>query len=442
MVTWQARLAGAGLCLALCCAVFGVARADEPARTLPPSGHLSSQTHPPGYDSALVAVPEVSAKALSRHRSGMWLLAGFYLWNLLFPAVFLFSGLSARMRSWADQTGRRWYFTFALYGIAFAVAYYLASLPLYYLLGYVQPHRYDLSTQTQMGWLRHYFKSAAVMLVTGLAVGWVPFLLVRRSPRRWWFYLGLLQVPFLCISILIQPLWIAPLFNQFRPLHDKRLETRILTEAARGGVEASRVYEVNRSKTTRTMNAYVTGFMGSKRIVFFDTMLKALSEDEVLFILGHEMGHYVLRHVVENILLSSALALLGCYAAYRVAGPILARFSTRFGFNTLSDFAALPLGMLLLLIFSLVGMPILMAFSRYHERQADRFGLELTRNNHAAATSFVKLQQTNLSVPRPALLYTLWCGSHPALADRIDFCNRYRPWETGQPSQYERYFKP
>jgi STE24 endopeptidase len=175
--------------------------------------------------------------------------------------------------------------------------------------------------------------------------------------------------------------------------------------------------------------------------VFWDTMLKALDEDELLFILGHEMGHYVLGHILKLIAGCSGLILLAYYAAYLLAGRIIARFRKPFGFNALSDFAALPLGALLIQILVLAGTPVLMAFSRHQEHEADRFGLELTHSNHAAATAFVKLQQSNLSNPRPGTIYKLWLGSHPSLAERIEFCNRYRPWETGQPARYDEYIK-
>jgi Zn-dependent protease with chaperone function len=241
---------------------------------------------------------------------------------------------------------------------------------------------------------------------------------------------------------LIEPVWIAPLFHQFQPLQDKALESKILAEAARGGIEGSRVYEVNMSADTKAMNAYVAGLLGTKRIVFWDTMLKTLNEDELLFILGHEMGHYVLGHILKLIAACSGLILLANYAAHLVARPIITRFKTRFRFDAPSDLAALPLAVVLALVFALAGLPVFMAFSRHKEHEADRFGLEFTHNNHAAATAFVALQHNNLGIPRPGIIYKLWLGSHPSLVERIEFCNGYRPWESGQPSKYENYFKP
>jgi len=153
------------------------------------------------------------------------------------------------------------------------------------------------------------------------------------------------------------------------------------------------------------------------------------------------MGHYVLGHIVKIIVFDSVLVLLLYYAVHLLAGRIIARFKTRFGFNALSDFAAMPLGILLILIVALAGMPVPMAFSRYLEHEADRFGLELTHNNHAAATAFVKIQEENLGIPRPGTIILIWLGTHPSIGDRIGFCNSYRPWESGQPSRYEDYIK-
>jgi STE24 endopeptidase len=232
------------------------------------------------------------------------------------------------------------------------------------------------------------------------------------------------------------------LFHRFQPLQDKALESKIVAAAARGGIEGSRVYEANLSADARTLNAYVTGVGTSRRIVFWDTTLRALNEDELLFILGHEMGHYVLRHIIAHIALDSALIVALFYIAHRLAGWLIARYKARLGFDSLSDIAAVPLILLLLSVVALAGLPIPMAFSRHLEHEADRFGLERTHDNHAAATAHVKLLQYRLGVARPGVMVKLWLLTHPPAAERIEFCNTYRPWETGQPSRYAKYLKP
>ena len=432
---------GACVCLVLSCPVSAGRQNDEPAKTAQLRPQLPVQPNNSRPDTSPVAVPEPSAKALDFYRSGTVLLGMFFLWNLLIPVVFLFTGLSARMRSWAERLGRRWYSTFALYFIAFCVMYFLVSLPLSYYAGFVRPHSYNLSNQTFGRWLDNSVKGAVVAIVVGLAVGWFPFFVVRKSPRRWWLWLGLLAAPLLCAQLLVQPVLIDPLFHKFQPLQNKTLESKILAEAARGEIDGSRVYEANMSLDTKAENAYVTGFMGTKRIVLWDTMLKDMDEDEVLFILGHEMGHYVLGHVVKTIAFESILILLSLYVSYLLAAPVIARFRKPWGFSVPWDFAALPLGFLTFQLFALVDAPVYMAFSRHVEHEADRFGLELTHNNHAAGTAFLKLQQSGLAVPRPGPIFQFWFGSHPSIADRIDFCNSYRPWETGQSSKYDKYIR-
>ena len=196
------------------------------------------------------------------------------------------------------------------------------------------------------------------------------------------------------------------------------------------------------SSDTKLVNAYVTGVGATKRIVFWDTLLEKLEDEQILFVTAHEMGHFVLRHTLAFILGAAALITVSLYLVHRVAGKLIDRFSRQFGFGLLSDVASFPLLLLLGSLVSLVLVPALLALSRYQEHEADRFALEVTRDNRAAATTFVRLQEENLSVPRPGPLYMFWRGSHPALGDRIDFANHYRPWQTNEPLRYDRFVRP
>ena len=388
-------------------------------------------------DASQVALPEASEKTLSFYRSGNVLWGVRTAWSLLLPALILFTGFSARLRSWAEQRGHKWYFAFALYFIAFTFLSFLLNLPLNFYSGFARLHSYELSNQIFSKWLGDVFKQLAISLISGLATLWIPVLLIRKSPQRWWLYTGLLAVPFLILTMLIYPVSIDPLFNKFQPLQDKAIESKILALAGRSGIEGGRVYEVNKSVDTKTLNAYVNGFGSSKRIVLWDNTLRTLDEDELLFVMAHEMGHYVLGHIVKGIMFNAVMIFLALYAVHRLSGRLIARFKDRFGFSNLSDMAALPLIILLGQLLTFIGSPIQMAFIRHQEHEADRFGLELTHNNHAAATAFLKLQQHNLSNPRPGEIYILWRSSHPPIGERIDFCNRYRPWETNVPVRYD-----
>jgi Zn-dependent protease with chaperone function len=383
-----------------------------------------------------VPVPEPSELALRYHRTGnaLWVLNVALGFALL--AALLWFGWSARLRNTARRIGRGWFGTVIGYVALYIVLVTLVTLPLAFYQQYVREHAYGLSNQTLGKWASDSAISLAIALVVGPLLTAVGYGLLRRSPKRWWLWGGMAALPFLIVTFLVVPVWISPLYNDFGPLSDKALEARILDQASRAGIEGSRVFEVDKSVDTRTLNAYVVGFGATKRIVLYDTLLEKLTPDEILFVLGHEMGHYALRHVLILLAMNWLLTLFSLWFIHRSAGSLLRRYGRRFGFDRLDDPASVPLLLLISSAVSFVVQPVGLAYSRYEEREADRFGLEMTRDNRAAATAFVKLQQENLSVPRPAPLYRIWRAAHPSLAERITFANAYRPWARGAPLRY------
>ena len=390
---------------------------------------------------APVPVPSPSAKAMRYYRSGtvLWWIG--ILWGLAVPALLLFTGFSGRLRDLAQRVGRKWFFTVALYGVLFSIVGFALDLPLAYYSDFVREHAYGLSDQTAAKWWSDAFKGLAIGCIFNAVFLWVPYLLLRKSPRRWWLYTGLLAVPLLAVLLIVTPLWIEPLFNEFGPMKDKGLEAQILALADRSGIEGSRVFEVEKSVDTKKVNAYVTGFLGTKRIVLWDTTLAKLDDREVLLVMGHEMGHYVLGHVPKLLALASLFILLGLWVIHRSSGYLIARYRHRFGFSELADVASVPLVGLLFSVVFLVLSPAVLAYNRHIEHESDRFGLEITRDNHACGTAFVRLQEENLSNPRPGRLYKVFRASHPPLGERIDFCNAYRPWAEGKPLKYGKLIR-
>jgi STE24 endopeptidase len=384
--------------------------------------------HPPdGPDDGPVVVPPPSPRALRYHRSGNVIWAIEQVLGLALPAALLFSGLSARLRSLAAAVGRgRFYPTLVVYLVLLSLLLSLAQLPLTYYVGYARERAYGLSDQRLGKWAADQAKGLLVGLVVGAAVLWLPYWLLAASPARWWIWTGALSLPFLVLVLLVTPVFIAPLFNKFGPMQDKALEAEVLAVAAQAGVEGARVFQVQKSVDTKKVNAYVTGVGKTKRIVLWDTLLARLTPRQTRFVVGHELGHYVLHHVWLNILTSTALIVAGLFGVHRSADVLLARFGGRFGFDRISDVASMPLFMLLLSLFGAVIGPALLALSRRHERAADAFGLDLTGDKRAAASAFVALQEQNLAVPRPGLLYKVFRASHPPIGERVDFINAYQ----------------
>ncbi len=371
-----------------------------------------------------VPVPAPSAKALRYHHTGNILFAVATLWTIGVPFAAAFTGFGARLRNLVRRIAHdRWLPTVTLYGVAWTAIAAIANLPLAYYAGYLRQHAYGLSTETLAKWVTDEVVGLAVSCILTALVIWIPYLLIRHSPRRWWLWTGLASVPLTALLLIIAPVWIDPLFNRFGPLKDKSLEHEILALASRAGIEGSRVFEVEKSEETNTVNAYVTGFATTKRIVLWDTIIQKLSRDELHFVMAHEMGHYVLGHVSNAVILVPPCITFGLFVSDRLARRIIARSASTLRFSELSDVASLPLMLFLFMAGSVVVSPAILAYSRHVEHEADVFGLELTRDREAAARAFVRLHDENLGVARPSAFYRVFRASHPSLGDRIDFCN-------------------
>jgi STE24 endopeptidase len=398
---------------------------------------------PAPEDDGPVAVPEPSAKAMRFYRSGLVLWWVNQAWVVAVPVVIVASGLSARMRNLARRIGRSWFLTVGLFGVMYVILNALVTLPLDYCAGFLRAKEYDLAAEgfTLPIWLFDFLKHLVVTASLAFCLLWMPYLALRKMPRRWPWAVAIGYIPVAFGLMFLAPIVVDPLFDTFGPMQDKALEAKILALADRAGIDGGRVYEVDKGAKTKAVNAYVKGLLGTHRIVLWDTLLQKLDERQVLFVMGHEMGHFALGHVVRSILLGAVGVLALCSMVRWGGNAAVRRFGGRFGFDRLDDVASLPLALALGNVLVLVFSPIGLAYSRHQEHEADRFALELTRDNRAGALSFVAMQHENLSNPRPGRLSVLWRSTHPPLGERIDFCNTYRPWAGGMPLRYEGLFR-
>lgn len=326
---------------------------------------------------------------------------------------------SARLRDLAERrTGNR-FLQAAIYYPLLMLVYGAVLLPFSFYSSFLLPHQYGLSTQSLGLWAADRGRGYAIGSALGVPVVALLFWTLRRSPRKWWLGFWLASIPLLILAVLLGPLVIDPLYNKFEPMQNERLRDRLLALAARAGIERGRVFQVDASRRTKAVNAYVTGIGGSARIVLWDTLLQKLDEDEIAFIMGHEMGHYVEHHVPLGVGLSIAGTLFLLLLTDRTARWAIGREGERWGIRGMDDYAALPLFLLILAGLNFVGSPVENAVSRTMERRADDFGLRLTGNGRAAASSFVKLAEENLSLPNPPPFIEFWMFSHPPLNQRI-----------------------
>ncbi len=362
------------------------------------------------------------------------------LYDLIIVLVILFSGLAAALRNIAHGLGRRLYVRVLVFLALYTLADFVLGFPLACYRGYALEHQYGLSTQSLGSWLGEQGKDAVVGVATfGLIpILWLAWRTMQRWPRHWWLPVAAGTLPLILAGTLLQPLVIDPLYNTFTPLRDQQLKVRILDLAARAGIPGRNVFEVNKSAQTRKFNAYVSGFGPSQRIVLWDTMLDGMEQDEILFVMGHEMGHYKLGHIWKGIGVFSVLSFLFFFLVSRIAGWAVAQFGALWGFDDLGDVAAMPLLAAVVGLLALVTQPAVNGFSRAIEHESDVFAVEVTRDNDAGARAFLKLGSQNRSNPEPSAFVRLFLYTHPPLLARMRFALEYRPWEEGKAN---RYFK-
>lgn len=295
----------------------------------------------------------------------------------------------------------------------------LMLFPLELTAGFLVPHAFELSNESFGAWLWDGIKGFFIATGVGSVLAALAFSAIDAFPRNWWLVLWAASVPLTLAIVFIAPVLVAPLFNDFEPLEDRGLERRLISLAEGVGIEGSRVYQVDKSKQTRTMNAYVTGLGSTKRIVIWDTLLEKMEEDEVVFVMAHEMGHYVLRHLWKGIAFTAAVSfvLYGLGSIAISAG--VRRNGERWGVTGVGDIAILPWALLVATLLGFLSSPVLSAMSRHIEHEADLFALEHTGMGEPGARAFAALAEGAKVDPSPHPLVELWRYSHPPLIDRM-----------------------
>jgi STE24 endopeptidase len=436
--------------VALCALGAVTARAADPTAA-PPVAAAPAVDSTLAADSA-AAVPAVAPDYLARIRAEFTPENRAYakkratlsliepLVAILMSLILLVTGLSARMRDVAHRISGRRYVRVLVYLTLSSLVLFVLGFPLEWYQGFALEHQFGLSTQPFGGWLR---EQGISLLVSIVMLGVVPllalaYMALEKQPRRWWLWLAIGTLPVILTAIVVSP-YVEFLYNDFKPLRDQQLKQEIVSLAEKAGIPGRNVYEVDKSRQTKKFNAYVGGFGVSQRIVLWDTTLKGMEKDEILFVMGHEMGHYVLRHIWKTVLALAALSFALFWLAARLLEPLVARFGPRWGFTQMHDIASLPLLSIVLTVVSFVAQPAMNGISRTMEHESDIFGLEVTHSNDAAARAFIKLGSQNKSDPEPPAWRVWLYYSHPPLAERVRFATEYRPWESGQPN---RLFRP
>ena len=383
-------------------------------------------------------------KAISYSRARYKLYFISFFFSVAVLLVLLRLGVPARFRDWAeDVSGNRFVQLIVFVPLLVLTLDVFDLIPGMY--GHLLSLRYGQSVQRWGSWFWDWAKGEFLGILLACVLVAILFAVIRWSPRRWWFHFWLAALPILLFVIFISPWFVDPLFNKFYPLDAKHAElvSAIERVVQRAGlsIPRERMFLMQASSKTNSLNAYVTGFGASKRVVVWDTTIQKMRTDETLFVFGHEMGHYVLGHIRDELVFLAALLLALFYLAFRGLHAALGRWGAVWGIHGPEDWASLAVMILLLTMLLFVAAPIECGFSRMQEHAADVYGLEVIHglvpnSPQVAAHAFQVLGEVDLSDPNPPAFITFWLYSHPPLADRLVFAHSYDPWSKHEQPKY------
>jgi STE24 endopeptidase len=385
--------------------------------------------------------PDKLQRAIEYAHAGYWLHFGSELYAVIILAVIVASGLAAKFRDRAAAASKRRFVQTLVFVPLLLLTNDLLYLPAN-IYGQHLELKFDQSIQSWPSWLWDWTKSEIILLVCAVPLAFLLYAVIRRSPRRWWLYFWLATLPIVVTVMYLEPMVIEPLFYRFEPLAAKHpaLVGQLEKLVGRGGLAISpdRMFEMKASEKLNSLNAYVSGFGGSKRVVVWDTTLQHLTTPETLFVFGHEMGHYVLGHIRNSLLWLSLLLLALLFLGSYILRWTIARWGIKWAIQDTADWASLPLMLLIVAIFSFLSEPVVNSYSRWQEHQADVYGLEITHglvpdSSAAAAHSFQVMGEIGLDEPNPNRFIEFWLFSHPSTSDRLAFAETYEPWRNGHP---------
>lgn len=405
----------------------GYLRAAPPAAPVVPAASQPSANFDieKATDAWLATIPpEVKAKSDAYFEGGYWLILWDFLYGVGIALLLLETGVSAGMRDFAEKLTRSRRLQTFCYWLEYLPLTSILAFPLTVYEGYFREHRYGLSNQNFGQWMRDELVGLAIAaLVGGLAYVAI-MMTIRRAPRTWHVWGSLISILFLALAIVIEPVYLAPLFNKYTPLGNVPIKNQILSLAKANGIEATDVYEMDASRQSKRVSANVSGMFGTERITLNDNLLNRCSPAAVLATMGHEMGHYVMHHILYGFAFGAAVAICFFAVLRSLLDRLLARFGPRWQIRGVDDVAVTPLAALIVLCFGFVLTPVSNSFTRAQEYEADLYGLNASRQPDGEAEVDLLLGEYRKLDPSP--LEELLFYDHPSGRTRIYAAMRWK----------------
>ena len=403
-----------------------LAHADSPiARDLPPGLQIPADARPgPTFDveratEAYLNLLSPQQRALSNayFEGGYWLQLWGFLYGLGVAALLLWGGISRWLRDSARRVSARpWLITW-IYVLLFVLASFALNLPWSIYADFVREHQYGLATQNFGGWFGDALKSLLVSAIVLPLVLVAVYAAVRRAGARWWIWASGIGFVFALFAMMLAPVFVEPLFNDYKPLREGPVREAVLSMARANQIPTNHVVEFDASRQTTRISANVAGFAGTTRVALNDNLLNKTSLPEIKAVLGHEMGHYVLNHGLRGTIYFTMVLVFAFWFTHRLLDWSLARWGRRLGLEGRADPAALPLALAIISVFFFFATPLSNSIVRQMEAEADAFGLNAAREPNGFAMSAMRL--STYRKIHPGALEEIMFYDHPSGYDRV-----------------------
>ncbi len=401
-------------------------------------GALPTMDTTPSFDAAAATERYLAqvggaarAKSDAYFEGGYWLQLVDLIYGLVIAGLLLGLRLSDRLRDWAEERTHSRYGQTLIYVGIYTAAVTVAGLPLAVYEGFFREHAYGLSTQSFWAWAGDFGINFAVSLVVSLIALPILYFVIRRAHEAWWAWGAGLSVILLVLEFALAPVFVAPLLNHYSPLPASPLKERVLSLARANEVPVDNVWLVDASRQSNRISANVSGFLGTTRLSLNDNLLKQCPPDEVLAVLGHEMGHYVLDHATRLILLMGLVFAGGFLFANWGFRWLTGLFGGSWNVRRLEDVAGLPLLAALASLYGFVMTPVTNTIIRTTEQQADIFGVNAVRQPDAFARVTLKL--STYRKLEPGAWEEIIFYDHPSGRTRIETMMRWKKEHIADP---------
>ncbi|QJB68747.1 M48 family metallopeptidase [Parasphingorhabdus halotolerans] len=363
-------------------------------------------------------------KSNSYFEGGYWLILWGAIVGFLVDLLILQSRLSARFRDWAERVTKRKWLQPGLYALPYSIAGFLIALPWTIYTDFFREKQYDLLDQGFGAWIGELATGFGISLIFFPLIVIAIFAVIRRAPKTWWIWGTGVVAVFLMIGMLLAPVFIAPLFNEYNEMEAGPLRDKIVAMAGENDVPSNHIYVFDQSKQHKRISANVSGFGPTIRISLNDNLLERTDPEEVAAVMGHELGHYVLGHTWRSIFIILLIMGVGLFMVARIAPRLIDRYGDKWGVHGIFDPAVIPVFGLLLTLYFFAATPALNTLIRVNESDADLFGLNVAKEPDGFAKVAMRLSEYRKIEPGP--IEEMVFFDHPSGATRVRMAMQWK----------------